>query len=289
MSSNVTTADAVRTQAAATTETAGPSRQYLAWKAAQRRSRLQIVFAQIMLVVVCLGLWEIAPRMHWVNPMLTSYPSATWTAFLEMVAGGELGTHVLATLIEVVVSFILAMALGTAIAVLLWMFPRLERILDPFLVVANALPKIALVPIFYIWLGAEGSIYAVAIAVALFITILMLYTGFRQSDPNKVKLAMTLGATRLQILGKVILPGNVHTFIATLKANAGLSLVGVIVGEFQASKEGLGYLIVYGSQIFRMDMVMASIVLLGIMSLAIYALIQWTEAKISKPTGRSGH
>lgn len=262
------------------------SAEYRAWLAAQRRNRLLIIAAQVGLILALLVAWEVAPRQHWVNPMLTSYPSAIWTAFWEMVSSGELGNHVMVTLMEVVISFALAMLFGTAIAVVLWMSPGLERVLDPFLVVANALPKIALVPIFYIWLGAEGSIYAVAIAVALFITILMLYTGFRQSDPNKIKLARTLGATRSQILGKVILPGNIHTFIATLKANAGLSLVGVIVGEFQASKEGLGYLIVYGSQIFRMDMVMASIVILGFISLAIYALIQWTETRINKPSGR---
>ncbi|MDC7786031.1 ABC transporter permease [Rhodoplanes sp. TEM] len=264
------------------------SRQYHAWLAARRREKLQIVAAQIGLVVAFLVVWEVAPRMHWVNPMLTSYPSAIWQAFVQMVRGGELGNHIVVTLVEVVVSFLLAMVLGTAVAILLWMSPRLERVLDPFLVVLNALPKIALVPIFYIWLGAEGSIYAVAVAVALFITILMLYTGFRQSDPNKIKLARTFGATRRQILAKVVLPSNVHTFIATLKANAGLSLVGVIVGEFQASKAGLGYLIVYGSQIFRMDMVMAAIVILGLMSLAIYALIQWAEFRITRPAKRGG-
>ncbi|MBK5961520.1 sulfonate ABC transporter permease [Rhodoplanes elegans] len=263
------------------------SRQYLDWLAARRREKLLIVAAQIGLVLVVLAGWEIAPRLHWVNPMLTSYPSAIWTAFVQMVQGGELGQHIVVTLVEVVVSFLLAMVLGTAVAVLLWLSPRLERVLDPFLVVLNALPKIALVPIFYIWLGAEGSIYAVAVAVALFITILMLYTGFRQSDPNKIKLARTFGATRGQILAKVVLPSNVHTFIATLKANAGLSLVGVIVGEFQASKAGLGYLIVYGSQIFRMDMVMAAIVILGFMSLAIYALIQWAEFRITRPAKRA--
>lgn len=265
------------------------SPQYLAWQAARRRNKGQIVATQIGLVLLVLGLWELAPRMHWVNPMLTSYPSAIWGAFMQMIGDGELGRHVMVTLTEVVISFVIVMVLGTIIAIALWMSPKLERVLDPFLVVLNALPKIALVPIFYIWLGAEGSIYAVAVAVALFITILMLYTGFRQSDPNKVKLAHILGATRLQILTKVILPGNTHTFIATLKANAGLVLVGVIVGEFQASKAGIGYLIVYGSQIFRMDMVMASIVMLGFMSLAIYALIQWVENRFARGGSHAGH
>ena len=265
-----------------------PSPQYRAWLATQRRETFRVAACQFGLVVLFLLLWEIAPRMHWVNPMLTSYPSAILQAFLQMLGDGQFGHHVAVTLVEVALSFAVAMALGTVVAILLWMSPQLERILDPFLIVLNALPKIALVPIFYIWLGAEGSIYAVAVSVALFITILMLYTGFNQSDPDKIKLVRTLGATRWQMLTKVVLPGNVHTFIATLKANAALSLVGVIVGEFQASKAGLGYLIIYGSQIFRMDMVMAAIVVLGFISLAIYALIQLVEIRINKPSGHSG-
>lgn len=273
--------------AAASEASVRHSPEYKAWLASQSLEKRRIAIAQFGLVVLFLLLWEIAPRMHWVNPMLTSYPSAVFQAFLQMIADGQFGEHVFVTLTEVVLSFAIAMVLGTIIAIGLWMSPQLERILDPFLVVLNALPKIALVPIFYIWLGATGSIYAVAVAVALFITILMLYTGFSQSDPNKIKLVRTLGATRWQMLSKVVLPGNVHTFIATLKANAGLSLVGVIVGEFQASKAGLGYLITYGSQIFRMDMVMAAIVLLGFISLAIYALIQLVEIRINKPAARA--
>ncbi|SFL54326.1 NitT/TauT family transport system permease protein [Bradyrhizobium sp. NFR13] len=287
MSSKAAVTDASHAAVASSETTPRQSPQYKAWLAGQQREKRLIAIAQFGLVVLFLLLWEIAPRMHWVNPMLTSYPSAVVQAFLQMIADGQFGEHVFVTLTEVVVSFAIAMVLGTIIAVLLWMSPQLERVLDPFLVVLNALPKIALVPIFYIWLGATGSIYAVAVAVALFITILMLYTGFSQSDPNKIKLVRTLGATRWQMLTKVVLPGNVHTFIATLKANAGLSLVGVIVGEFQASKAGLGYLITYGSQIFRMDMVMAAIVLLGFISLAIYALIQLVEMRINKPAARA--
>lgn len=256
---------------------AGPSVAYRNWLARQTRKRRQVQVGRALLLIAFLALWEAAPHLGLVNPMLTSYPSAVWQGFLELLAQGNLGLHIGVTLLEVVIGFTVAMILGTVVAICLWLSPTLEKILDPFLVVANAIPKIALVPIFYIWLGPTGSIYAVAIAVALFITILMLYTGFSQTDPDKIKLARTLGAGKRQILTKVVLPGNVHTFMATLKANVGLSLVGVIVGEFQASKAGLGYLIVYGSQIFRMDMVMAAIVILSLISVAIYLLVQRAE------------
>ena len=280
MSSEIATE--LRPGAPPQTAAPAPSALYRAWLARRRLDRRVVLGAQIGLLVLFLGLWEIAPRMHWVNPMLTSYPSAVWRGFLELIAQGGLPWHITVTMIEVAISFAIAMAGGTLVAVALWSWPLAQRVLDPFLVVANALPKIALVPIFYIWLGPEGSIYAVAVAVAVFITILMLYTGFQQTDPNKVKLARTFGASRGQILRKVVLPGNVHTFVAALKANAGLSLVGVIVGEFQASKAGLGYLIIYGSQIFRMDMVMAAIVILGIISLIIYALIQQLDVWLKR-------
>lgn len=260
----------------------GPSVAYLNWQARQSRNRRQVQVGRVLLLLAFLGLWEAAPRAGLVNPMLTSYPTAVWQGFMELIAQGNLGLHIGVTMMEVVISFAVAMVLGTLVAILLWLSPMLEKVLDPFLVVGNALPKIALVPIFYIWLGPTGSIYAVAIAVSLFITILMLYTGFQQTDPNKIKLARTLGAGQRQILTKVVLPGNVHTFMATLKANVGLSLVGVIVGEFQASKAGLGYLIVYGSQIFRMDMVMAAIVILSLISVAIYLAVQKADALLNR-------
>jgi len=149
-------------------------------------------------------------------------------------------------------------------------------------VVANAMPKTAFVPIFYIWLGASLSIYGMSLAISLFITILMIYSGFQGIDPNRVKLAQTFGATKWQILTKVILPGSVPTLIATLKVNAGLSLVGVVVGEFQSANLGLGYLVVYGSQIFKMNIVMTAVTILAIVSSLMYLAISWLENAIMR-------
>ena len=166
-------------------------------------------------------------------------------------------------MLATVVGFTAAMVLGTAIAAALWWWETLYKVLDPYLVVANAMPKTAFVPIFYIWLGATLSIYGMSLAISLFITILMIYSGFQGIDPNKIKLAQTFGATKAQILRKVVLPGSVPTLIAALKVNAGLSLVGVVVGEFQSANLGLGYLIQYGSQIFKMNIVMTAITILA--------------------------
>jgi NitT/TauT family transport system permease protein len=174
------------------------------------------------------------------------------------------------------------MALGIVVAAALWWWDGLYRVLDPYLVVANAMPKTAFVPIFYIWLGAALSVYGMSLAISLFITILMIYSGFQGVDPNKIKLAQTFGATKWQVLGKVVLPGSVPTLIAALKVNAGLSLVGVVVGEFQSANLGLGYLIVYGSQILKMNIVMTAITILAIVSSLMYLAISWLESAVMR-------
>ncbi|MEO7402313.1 MAG: ABC transporter permease [Burkholderiales bacterium] len=263
-----------------------PSPQYLAYLRGERRSRWSIRIAQVALLVLFLIAWEIVPRMHWVNPLLTSYPSALWPTFVELLKetpqSPSILQHAGATIFATVIGFSLAMLLGVLAAAALWWWPRLYKILDPYLVVANAMPKTAFVPIFYLWLGAALSVYGMALAIALFITIIMIYSGFQGIDPNRVKLAQTFGATRGQILRKVILPGSVPTLIATLKVNAGLSLVGVVVGEFQSAGLGLGYLIQYGSQIFKLNIVMTSITLLAIISALMYLAIYWLEAAVMR-------
>lgn len=258
-------------------------RQYL--RNVRLRRRL-ILASQFVLLVLFLVAWEVAPRAHWVNPMLTSYPSAIGPTFVSLVRGagneGNILDHTWLTLFRSVVGFTVSMALGVGFAVVLWWSGFLQRVLDPFLVVANALPKIALVPIFYIWLGAMNSIYGIAVAIAIFITIIMVYNGFREIDPNKVKLVRTFGASRWQILHMVILPGSVPTMIAALKINVGLALVGVIVGEFQSAKAGLGFLIIYGSQIYQMNMVMTAIVILAVISTLMYLAITLFETRVLK-------
>jgi NitT/TauT family transport system permease protein len=279
-------AGAVVASVAAPVAAGAPSPQYLAWLASERRSRFTIRAWQLGLLVAFLVGWEVLPRLQWINPMLTSYPSALWPTFLELIQGtaqqAGLGRHAASTVFATVVGFSLAMVLGVAIAAVLWWWNAVYRVLDPYLVVANAMPKTAFVPIFYLWLGATLSIYGMALAIALFITVLMIYAGFQGIDPNKIKLAQTFGATRGQILRKVVLPGSVPTLIATLKVNAGLSLVGVVVGEFQSASLGLGYLIMYGSQIFKMNIVMVAITLLAIFSALMYLAIYLLEAAVMR-------
>ena len=239
------------------------------------------------ILLAFLVLWEVLPRAQIINPLFTSYPSAIWPTFVELLkATPQQAEHPRPHLGDRARDRDRlhrrdgarhrdrrgAVVVGR----------RSTRCSIPYLVVANAMPKTAFVPIFYIWLGATLSIYGMSLAISLFITILMIYSGFQGIDPNKIKLAQTFGATKGQILTKVVLPGSVPTLIAALKVNAGLSLVGVVVGEFQSANLGLGYLIQYGSQIFKMNIVMTAITILAIVSSLMYLAISWLEAAVMR-------
>jgi NitT/TauT family transport system permease protein len=263
-----------------------PSPQYAEWLRLERRGQLTVRVAQLAILVVFLVLWELVPRLGLINPLFTSYPSTIWPTFLEMLNAtpqqASILAHTWSTVVATVVGFTAAMLLGTIVAAALWWWNGLYRVLDPYLVVANAMPKTAFVPILYIWLGATYSVYGMSLAISLFITILMIYSGFQGIDPNKIKLAQTFGASKGQILSKVVLPGSVPTLIAALKVNAGLSLVGVVVGEFQSANLGLGYLIQYGSQIFKMNIVMTAITILAIVSSLMYLAIARLETIVMR-------
>jgi len=262
-----------------------PSKKYLDYlrRAGTRRRNIRLV--QVLLLAFFLCAWEILPRMHVLNPLLTSYPSALWPTFIDLWRNGNLLHHVATTMGATLVGFFLSMAIGIVVAAALWWSDFFYKVLDPFLVVANAMPKIAFVPIFYLWLGSDYAVYGMAVAIAVFVTIMVVYAGFRSIDPNKVKLVYTFGANRWQVLTKVVLPGSVPTLIAAVKMNIGLALVGVIVGEFQSADSGLGFLIMNGSQVFKLNIVMTAIMMLALMSSLMYLAIYRIEAAVARRYG----
>ncbi|TAM88283.1 MAG: ABC transporter permease [Candidimonas sp.] len=265
-----------------TSEPIPASTAYLRYKRLRRQRRLAIVMCQILLLIAFLAAWEILARTHVVNPFLTSYPSQLWPTFLDLLQNHQLLYHTWSTVRATLVGFAISMVLGIAIAAILWFSDFLYKVFDPFVTIANAMPKIALVPIFYIWLGANYSIYGIAVAVALFITIIVMYSGFRGIDENRIKLARTFGATRLQVLRLVVLPGSVPVLFSAIKMNIGLSLIGVIVGEFQAASSGLGFLIINGAQIFKLNIVMTAVVILAIISGIMYLIVARLEAAVAR-------
>ena len=265
-----------------------PSKERLLYlkRRSRRKSAVRLIRAAIL--VGFFLLWEIAARLGWIDPFIMSSPTRMAKTLANLYASGELLVHIGMSCLETVIGFTLGTMSGTLIAVALWRSPFLSRILDPYLVVLNSLPKTALGPIFIVWIGAgPSSIIAMTLAISLIVTILDVHNGFLSTDPEKVKLMHTLGASKNQILFKLVLPSNFTTLINALKVNVGLSWVGVIMGEFLVSRAGLGYLIVYGSQVFKMDLVMATVIILAIAAAVMYQCVLLLEKALKKYIGVS--
>ena len=238
---------------------------------------------QLLILVCFLGIWELSVNFDWIDGFIFSSPSRICKTFYQMCADGSFFLHLGTTLAEVFISFLLIILLGYGTAVLLWFFPKLSKILEPYFVVLNSLPKSALAPLLIVWLGANiRTIIVAGISVAIFGTILSLYTAFVESDAEDQLLILTLHGTRRHILTKVLFPSTLPTLISLMKVNIGLALVGVIIGEFQAARQGLGYLIIYGSQVFKLDWVIMSIVVLCVVAVGLYTLISFIEKMIVK-------
>ena len=248
----------------------------------RRRERF-ITCMRYAILVALIGLWELAARLGWIDPFITSSPSRVAATIVRLLQDGELFTHIGVTLFETVAGFLIGTAAGTLIAAAMWWSPVACRILDPYLVIVNALPKIALGPILIVWIGAGvGSIIVMAVLISLVVTIVTVLTGFMDITGEKQLLMRTLGATKLQIFTLVVLPAAVPTMMAALKISVGMSWVGVIVGEYLVSKSGLGYLIVYGGQVFQLDLVMASIVVLCLLAAVMYYGVAAIEKRLSR-------
>ena len=247
-----------------------------------RIRRISILLARILILVLFLFLWEFYADREIIDSFIFSSPSRITLCFLEMVQDRSIFLHIGVTLYETIASFLLVTLFSILTAVLLWCSRRLSEILEPYLVVLNSLPKSALAPLLIVWLGATPKTIIVAgMSVAIFGSIMSLYTSFTTVDSEKIKLIYTLHGNRRHALTKVVLPSSVPAVISNMKVNIGLCLVGVVIGEFLAARNGLGYLIIYSSQVFKMNWLLMSIVLLCIMAMGLYAVIGAIE-KICK-------
>ena len=244
--------------------------------------KAEIIITQILIVIAFISLWEILAQKGKIDSFITSQPSRILDTFMNL-SSNNLLEHLKITLIETLVGFSLGTVLGFGVAIILWWSPFISKVSEPFLVILNSLPKVALGPVIIIWVGAGmPAIIVMALSISLIVTILDILNGFLHTDKEKVKMAKTFNANKFQILTKIIIPSNIPTFFNTLKVNIGLSLVGVISGEFLVSKGGLGYLIVYGGQVFKLDLVMTSVIILAIVAALMYESIVILEKKIVK-------
>ena len=246
-----------------------------------KRHHHQVSVMRTFIFLVFLVLWEVSASVGWIDSFFFSSPSRVILCFLDQLKTNSLLMHIGVTLYETIISFLLVIFFSLLTATLLWCSNRLSEVLEPYLVILNSLPKSALAPLFIVWLGTGTTTIIVAgISVAIFGSIISFYTGFRQVDSEKITLIYTLGGKKSDAFFKVVLPGSVPILLSTAKVNIGLALVGVIIGEFLAARRGLGYLIIYGSQVFRLDMVITSIIVLCVIALIFYKSIQFVEHRI---------
>ena len=230
-----------------------------------------------------LGLWEGAARLELIDSFFFSSPSRVFLCAYQMALDQSLFAHIGITLFETIASFVSVIVATLAITVILWLNKQLSETLEPYLVILNSLPKSALAPLLIVWLGANyKTIIITGVSVAIFGSILSLYNSFQSVDSEKIKLIRTLGGKKYHILTKVLLPASIPSLFSIMKVNIGLCLVGVIIGEFISSRQGLGYLIIYGSQVFKLDWVIMSIVILCLVAWGLYSLLSRLEKQYQK-------
>ena len=249
----------------------------------KRREKIIVHSIQIFIVLFFLILWEVLADKKNISSFLFSSPSKVWETFFTLFSTGEIWKHIFTTLYETLLSFAIGISAGFLIAILLYELPLLSKIVDPFLTMLNSLPKVALGPMIIIWVGANmSSIIVMALLINLIISIMNIYNGFLGTDKNKVKLLTSFGATKGQILWYLVIPESKRTILSSLKINISMTLIGVIMGEFLVSKQGIGYLIIYGTQVFNLSLVMTGIFLLIIISFVLYQVIALLEKKLTK-------
>ena len=259
------------------------SKEYKRYLKGIRIKKSLIITAQISILVLIFGLWEILARLEIIDTFIMSSPSRIINTIAELYVSGSLFNHIFTTLGEAIIGFIIATIGGSLIAIVLWWNETIRRILDPYIVVLNSLPKIALGPLIIIWVGVGTSaIITMDILIMIIITIISMLNAFNQVESSKIMLLKSMSASKFQILIKLIIPSSLSEFISLLKINVGLTWVGTIMGEYLVSKAGLGYLIIYGSQIFNIDLVMASTIILCVLAALMYFIVAFIEKKVSR-------
>ena len=259
------------------------SKQHYEYLRKNKRKKVVILTIQLLILIAFFGLWEILTRVNVLDGFIMSSPSRIIKTISSLYSSGSLFYHISITLYEAIVAFLIATVVGFVIAVLLWWSEYFRKISEPYLVVLNSLPKIALGPIIIIWFGAgTKSIVVMAFLILIIITILSLQNAFLSCDKDKILLLESMGASKLQIFLKLVLPNSIPEFISVLKINVGMTWVGTIMGEYLVSRAGLGYLIVYGGQVFKLDLVMTGTFILCVLAAIMYSGVALLEKKFKK-------
>ena len=259
------------------------SKEHLAYLKRKKTKAVLINVARVGILLALIGLWELCAQFNVIDPFITSSPSRIIRTIADLYSGGSLFFHIGITLMETLIGFAIAAVLGYGIAVLLYMSDWARKIFEPYIVVLNSLPKIALGPLIIIWIGTGYSaIIFMTVLVAIIVCIMNTLQGFLSVDGTMLTLMKAMGASKRQQLTKLIIPASMPTLINTLKIAVGLSWIGSIMGEYIVSRAGLGYLIVYGGQVFKLDLVMTATIILCALAGGMYGIIALIEKRLNK-------
>lgn len=262
------------------------SKEHMEYIKKRKKEKRIVFFFRLLIIIIFLLAWELLSRLEIINTFLSSSPTEVIQTTIDLLKDNTLLTHIGVTLYEVIISFGIASIIGLLVATILWSKKIIAKIIDPYLTILNSLPKVALGPLIIIWVGAStNSIIFMSLLISTFVTIITIYQGFISTNQSYITLLKSFKATKMQIFLKAIIPSNIPVLINALKINISMSLIGVIMGELLVSKSGLGYLIMYGSQVFNINLVITGVVILGIISYAMYFLIDILETKIKAKQG----
>jgi NitT/TauT family transport system permease protein len=249
---------------------------------AERRDRIIVFGMRLALIAFILVLWELAVRLGWTQELLVGQPSRIGHFLAETLAGGELVKDAIVTGNETLFGYVLGVVLGTTTGLLMWWMPRLGRTIDPYLIAANAIPMVALAPLFLVWFGLGiATKIALSFKTVFLVMHLTTYSSLRQVPRDLVDLAVSFGATRSQIFFKVVVPSTLPSIISAMKVSIGFALTGAVVGEYVAANKGLGYLTLHAAQLYEMSLVWAAIVVLVGMSLILFALVALLQSRFA--------
>lgn len=259
------------------------SREHIAYLKKQKRKKIIILLSRVLILIAILGIWELCAQLEIVDPFITSSPSRVAVTIGDLYKEGKLFYHIGITLMETLAGFAIAVVLGYAVAIVLWASDSVRKIMEPYIVVLNSLPKIALGPLIIIWIGTGyEAIIFMTVFVAVIVCIMNMLTGFIEVDKTKLLLMKSMGASKAMTLRKLIMPASLPALMNTLKVAVGLAWIGSIMGEYIVSKAGLGYLIVYGGQVFKLDLVMTATFILCVLEGGMYGVISLIEKFVNK-------
>lgn len=259
------------------------SPEHSAFLRKKKQTSILITLSRVGILVLLLGLWEVLAQVGVIDSFITSCPSKIAVTIKGLITENDLFYHMGITLYETILGFAIAVGLGYLIALALWWSDTIRKILEPYIVVLNSLPKIALGPVIIVWCGSGSkAIVCMAVLIGIIVCIITMLNGFLSTDKNKILLLKSMGATKFQILTKLVIPGSLATLISMLKISVGMAWIGSIMGEYLVSRAGLGYLIVYGGQVFKLDLVMSATVVLCILASLMYAGVSFLEKLLTK-------